>query len=231
MKVLPDLYQKRALSIDFGRQLVLFGAGNIAHKTLRFLDTEVRLIFDNGGTLWGEFQEGIKICKPDITNYDRSKNYIIICSTSFDEISEQLISYGLEPRTDFCVSPVLNDLKILSDIQSISKSLLITSGNPSTILGKSHGGLYQLDVRGGEWNVKQILSGSCHGIIKKDDFSTWLRMSLALFGWTRNTLFAPNTQYHVVAAHMDWRGLSILNAFIWPALTLIRFWSFHQILN
>ena len=98
------------------------------------------------------------------------KNYIIICSTSFDEISEQLISYGLEPRTDFCVSPVLNDLKILSDIQSISKSLLITSGNPSTILGKSHGGLYQLDVRGGEWNVKQILSGSCHGIIKKDDF-------------------------------------------------------------
>ena len=153
-----------------GRQLVLFGAGNIAHKTLRFLDTEVRLIFDNGGTLWGEFQEGIKICKPDIKNYDRSKNYIIICSTSFDEISEQLISYGLEPRTDFCVSPVLNDLKILSDIQSISKSLLITSGNPSTILGKSHGGLYQLDVRGGEWNVKQILSGSCHGIIKKDDF-------------------------------------------------------------
>ena len=63
-----ELYQS-----ILGRQLVLFGAGNIAHKTLRFLDTEVRLIFDNGGTLWGEFQEGIKICKPDIKNYDRSK--------------------------------------------------------------------------------------------------------------------------------------------------------------
>ena len=64
MKVLPDLYQKTALSIDFGRQLVLFGAGNVAHKTLRFLDTEeLELIFDNGGTLWGEFQGGIKICQ------------------------------------------------------------------------------------------------------------------------------------------------------------------------
>ena len=43
-----ELYQS-----ILGRQLVLFGAGNIAHKTLRFLDIAVSLIFDNGGTTLG----------------------------------------------------------------------------------------------------------------------------------------------------------------------------------
>ena len=43
------------------------------------------------------------------------------------------MSYGLKPRTDFCVSPVLNDLKILSDIQSISKFALLAVTPPPSL--------------------------------------------------------------------------------------------------
>ncbi|GAG31796.1 unnamed protein product, partial [marine sediment metagenome] len=80
-----------------GRNIVLFGAGNIARKTLRKLDQRPRFIVDNSPNLWGTRQYGLEVKSPEPLR--ASGVFVIICTTSFDDVSEQLVGMGLEPGT------------------------------------------------------------------------------------------------------------------------------------
>lgn len=94
----------------------------------------------------------------------------MICTTSFREVSEQLVSFGLDPEQDFTVSPVLNDLRVVDEIQNIQKTLLVTSGAPSANIGFSECGVYRVDVKGLKWETSKMFPGSAHGIIEKDGY-------------------------------------------------------------
>ncbi len=98
-----------------GRPLILFGAGPIAEKSFRRLHKyELVNIVDNAQNLWGEFELGVEIINPHILK--NCKDYfVIICTTSFSEVAEQLEAYSLIPGEDFCVSPILNDLQIIEN--------------------------------------------------------------------------------------------------------------------
>jgi hypothetical protein len=169
MKSLPYSTFQEANRIKKSRNLALFGAGNIAQKTLRRLEEKPSFILDNSPNLWGEIQEGVKIVKPSVLSDSKDSPFIIICTTSFREVSEQLIDFGLQPEQDFIVSPILNDLRVVDEIQSVKVSMLVTSGAPSAKLGLSEGGVYRIDIDGADWNLTKVIDGSAHGIIRKDE--------------------------------------------------------------
>lgn len=169
MKSLPYTTFQELHKAERNRRLVLFGAGNICQKTLRRLNAKPTKIFDNSPNLWGEVQEDINIEKPCAASFVEENYYVVICTTSFREVSEQLVSFGLEPERDFAVSPVLNDLRVIDEIQHIEKTLIVTSGAPSANIGLSEGGVYRIDISGLSWEINKILPGSAHGIIQKDD--------------------------------------------------------------
>ena len=153
------------------RPVVIFGAGPIATKTVRILrEQQVFSIIDNASNLWGEFDLGVEITKPDsVRSIDNA--FIIICTTSFVEVSQQLIGYGLSLGDDFCVSPILNDLRIIDELESITKKMLFTNGSPVSRDSGHGGGIYELVVDGDEWSHRKVISGNCYGLIRfKDNY-------------------------------------------------------------
>ncbi|MBT7535704.1 MAG: DUF4915 domain-containing protein [Verrucomicrobia bacterium] len=148
-----------------GRPLALFGAGNIASKTRRKLkDVDMVAIFDNASDHWGEEELGVVISNPEDWADFPNRPYILITTTSVREVSEQLISMGLSSGTDFAVSPVLNDLRIIDELESIERRLMFTSGSPPVDASAHGGGVYEMEVQGDSWAHIKKISGNCYGI-------------------------------------------------------------------
>jgi len=152
-----------------GKKVVLFGAGPISEKTSRLLNgKKIDSIVDNASNLWKKIELGVEILPPDSIK-DKDNLFIVICTTSFSEVSDQLNNYGLTSGVDYCVSPILNDLRIIVELESISKKMLFTSGSPKAENPLYGGGIYELTVNGGEWQYKKAISGNCYGLIKFND--------------------------------------------------------------
>jgi len=146
------------------RPIILFGSGNIAFKTISNLPSgRVDFIVDNSKNLQGTSFEGFNVRNPSSI----SKKYlVIICSTAITEISKQLEEMGLEIGVDFVLSPVLNDLLAINELEQLQKEIFFTSGSPPN--GELGGGLYKCVVSGENLSVDKIYSGPCYGLIKKD---------------------------------------------------------------
>ena len=149
-----------------GRELVLFGAGLVSRKTIQLLSgRKIDSIVDNAPNIWGKFEHNLEILPPESIN-KKENLFIIICTTSFSEVSDQLKGYGFKQDIDYCVSPILNDLRIIDDLENISKTMLFTSGSPKDENPLYGGGVYELKVNGDKWLYKKIISGHCYGLIK-----------------------------------------------------------------
>jgi hypothetical protein len=108
----------------------------------------------------------LKVKNPKNVNNNNKKYFIIICTTSFSEVSEQLSKYGYKQTLDFAVSPILNDLRSIDDLEKLEKKLIFTSGSPKKKDDKSGGGVYLLELKGDTWKYSKKISGNCYGLIK-----------------------------------------------------------------
>lgn len=152
-----------------GRPVVLFGGGNIAAKTARKIGDVFPFIVDNNPNLWGTEQLGVQVREPKALAELGTKPFILICTTSFLEVSEQLAGMGFDPDTDFLVSPVLNDLRVIAELETHSVKLLFTSGLPPMDDPRWGGGIYELTLDGDSWNYRKVHSANCHGLMKFGD--------------------------------------------------------------
>ncbi|MDB2418979.1 TIGR03032 family protein [Amylibacter sp.] len=169
-----------------GRKLVLFGAGPIAEKTFRKLHNfELNCIVDNAENLWGKIELNSEIKDPSILK-NRADLFVVICTTSFSEVAEQLRSFNFEEIDDFCVSPLLNDLKIIEDLQSINRKILFSSGSPKQSDPSYGGGLYELKVSGDTWHHTKVFSGNCYGIEKFNGNFISVDQEIGIFEFNEN---------------------------------------------
>jgi len=148
------------------REIVLFGAGDGAHKTGRKIENRYSFIVDNNPNMWDTVEKDKDVFNPLKIKEKSDKYFIVICTTSFIEVSEQLESYGYKAEKDFIVSPILNDLRIISELENHSAKMLFTSGLPEKDDPQSGGGIYELILTGHNWEYKKIYSGICYGLIK-----------------------------------------------------------------
>ena len=150
------------------KSLVLFGAGIIAEKTARILsDKKISAIIDNASNLWGQKQLDATISKPEyLHSVEGGDSFVIICTTSFKEVAFQLEEMGLKPEEDFLVSPIINDLRIIDELETIKKRILFTSGSPKIDSTQYGGGIYELVVDGDQWEHRKVISGNCYGLIR-----------------------------------------------------------------
>ena len=104
-------------------RIVLFGSGNVAKKTVRKIGRDrIAFIADNSKNLQGEKYEGIDIKSP---NEIQKGDFVIINSTAILEISEQPRGIGLKENVDFTISPILNDLLAISDLEQIKQNFIL----------------------------------------------------------------------------------------------------------
>jgi len=152
------------------RKIILWGTGDIAHKTMRKLNTSPTVAVDNDTNVWGISFAGLSIHPPSkLADGSLLKPYVIICSTSYADISRQLDDIGFAPEIDYAVSPILNDLRILNEIEEYKTDLIFTSGAPPRDDPAIGGGIYLLEVDGNEWEHRKLFSGNSHGITRYED--------------------------------------------------------------
>lgn len=147
------------------QEFILFGAGNIATKTLRKIDAKkVSFIVDNSFNL-----QGTNFADLDVKNPDEIKKgaFIIICSTAIADISSQLESKGLVPNVDFVISPILNDLLAIDELEHLNTTFYFTSGTVPT--EKYGGGLYRIDICEEQIQVERIYAGPCYGAVRNGE--------------------------------------------------------------
>ncbi len=171
-----------------GRSIIFFGAGNITEKTYRILiGKKVIGIVDNAKNLWGERQLEVTIHSPEFLETEEGKNsFIIICTTSFEEVSMQLEGLSFKPNLDFCVSPILNDLRIIDELETIEKKMLFSSGSPKQDSDSYGGGIYEMEVDGDSWKHKKVISGNCYGLIRFGDNFISVDQELGIFEFDNN---------------------------------------------
>ena len=168
------------------RPLALFGGSEIAAKTRRKLGTQPAYIFDNSPNMWGHEEDGVVIQKPDVIATLQEVPFIVICTTSFAAVTEQLESIGLKPDVDFLVSPVLNDLRVITEMDSLHTSFLLSSGAPPNEDPATGGGIYEVTVSGVKHSYEKVHSGSCHSIIYVGDVIYTVDDSLGIIEFDDN---------------------------------------------
>ena len=117
-------YKEDIFKLVKGRSIVLFGSGNVAQKTKSLVDNYVKFIADNTKNLWGTTYKNVKIQNPNKLKKNKKKYFVIICTTSFEEVSSQLKNFGYEDEQDFILSPILNDLRIIEEFSNLNKDLI-----------------------------------------------------------------------------------------------------------
>ena len=150
--------------IPKNKNICLFGSGIIAKKTIDyFSNVKFKKIYDNSKNLWSQNFKNIKIYNPSKI----SKNeFIIITSTSYTEIAKQLFKKNLSPIKDFVISPILNDIRAVSELENKKIDVLFTSGAPPNKNKNYGGGLYKLEINNFKWKCRKLISGNCYGILK-----------------------------------------------------------------
>lgn len=204
------------------KNLILFGAGNIAEKTRRKLpEAQLLMILDNASNLWGELELGVEVKSPEELKKIDIDIFIIIATTSFREVSEQLETAGLRKGKDFAVSPILNDLRIIDELESIERSMIFSSGSPVSDNPTYGGGIYEMNVSGSKWSHKKKISGNCYGVIKNNDKYVTVDADRGIFEFDREykivrskelprgirahgiSYHSGKSEFYVVCSYMD----------------------------
>ena len=171
-----------------GKSIVLFGVGAIAEKTSRILtDKKITAVIDNASNLWGQMDLGVEVLSPNYLKSPEGRDaFVIICTTSFVEVSNQITDLGFNAEEDFCVSPILNDLRIIDELETIQKRMLFTSGSPKDDNELFGGGVYELNVNGDTWEHKKVISGNCYGLIKYAENFISVDTEIGIFEFANN---------------------------------------------
>lgn len=145
-------------------EIIFFGSGNITKKTLRKIPIEkAKCVVDNSKNLQGQTFEGLPIQDP--STLKKGSILIVICSTAVTDIATQLTELGFEANIDFCISPLLNDLLAIKDLEEINTTFYFTSGTMISADKEHGGGLYKCTVDGLAVSLHKIYSGPCYGAI------------------------------------------------------------------
>ncbi len=146
------------------KKIAIFGAGNIADKTIRRLPIKPDVIFDNSENIQDSIVSELLVKAPDQSVNDY---FVIITTTSFREVSAQLSELGMG-QDQYIVSPILNDLRIIDELENVHCDLIVASGGaPATDdYMKSGGGVYHVSVMGGEVSIDKKFNGSFHSLIE-----------------------------------------------------------------
>lgn len=152
--------------------VVFFGATrDWAAKTLEQCDVNLVGIVDNhrhGMEMYGRVVD-----RPDELHNVRLQSdgyyYVVITAGSYESIIPQLLEMGYKPGENFCISPVLNNLRTISEIHSHEASLLVSCSDHRIYSGmrESTGGLYLFNTKD-PLIYRKVLNGTFHQMVKTE---------------------------------------------------------------
>ena len=96
------------------KKIILFGAGIVAEKTLKIINKQkIDYILDNSKNLSNSSFFGLNVYQPKKISLSYKDQIIIICSTSFEAIINQLKKIDRKNKFEIYINPIFSDLSIL----------------------------------------------------------------------------------------------------------------------
>ncbi len=150
------------------RMVVFFGRGNWVLKTASYLSDHHRFgyIVDNNKYEWGQVRElGLTVYSPDKLLSETRDVIVIITTSHFKEVYNQLQGMYLPPNVTYYVSPALKDYKAQVEIGEHQQIIYLTcSDAPNPGHPTSGGGLYSYNTENGY--LRKLFRGKTHGIVR-----------------------------------------------------------------
>ncbi|MBF0244379.1 MAG: hypothetical protein HQL31_03805 [Planctomycetes bacterium] len=163
----PWLSTDEFLTYATGRELIFWGCFDNFEKTMELGELKPCFLVDSSQNVQGrKAHHGFDVLDPSVLE-DREKHanrYIVITTTAIYEVMDILIAYGYEPGRDFCVSPILGPLRVISEIFHLKTRLLISCSDMARPRSPRGGGIYLLDTSDG--NLERKLSGITRGFLR-----------------------------------------------------------------
>jgi hypothetical protein len=159
------------------KRVIFWGCFDFFEKTIAVLDLNIDFIVDINPHLHGEkAHHGFDVRPPSYLWElgGKADYFVIISSSAFYEIIEQLDEHGFKPGSEYAVTPVLKNFKVLEDILGHQATLILSSSDAPRH-DRLGGGLFLLDTRTGEFEKK--ISGVTRG-----------------FAWHNDTCFVVDAQ-------------------------------------
>ncbi|HEU5140604.1 MAG TPA: DUF4915 domain-containing protein [Bacillales bacterium] len=152
------------------KEVLLFGAGvELVEKTISKIPKQPLCILDNSKNMQNSTVNGVEVVPPN-EGVQFSRNFIILITTTlYQSVSQQLSEMGLTKGVDFFCSPVLYSEKKAHDIKSHDQTLLFScSDAPEDHSSDCGGGLYTFDIK--TRKLEKHFSGRLRQIAKTNDF-------------------------------------------------------------
>lgn len=150
--------------IQARRDVVFFGRGEWMGKSLPYLAKPAAYVVDNNKYEQGQEEDGLKIFSPERLKEENPDSiFVIITTTSFAAVGQQLQGYGLLPGIHYCVSPSLKNFQVSSRIHNHEQIVHFTCSDQA----HQGGGLYSYDIQ--TFQKTQLMEGMCHGIVQSGD--------------------------------------------------------------
>jgi len=146
------------------RQVIFWGRGEWVEKTLPYASINAVFIVDRNKNEQGTVEHGLQVYSQERLKSlvdEKDKYYVVITTTDFYNVSDELNSYGFIAGKDYCVTPALINNRILSDIRSYSSQIVLSSSDPYMDSPEKGGGIYIYDTKSNTYEKK--ISGVTQG--------------------------------------------------------------------
>ena len=194
-----------------GRKVVFWGkSDHRIDKANKYLTGEIAYIVDSNPVVQNLVNN---IYLPEVLLAEKlDEVFVIITTSGFTDVVDQLEAYGFVAGKHFCVSPTLRDFEVLLRIKDHLQIIYFTSPDSSNY----RGGLYQLSLPSGK--TEKILDGQCHGVIEGrdyiylvDDSAGGVRVLDRMFNTVRTIQLPEDARPHGIA--YSWKRDQIAVAF------------------
>jgi hypothetical protein len=188
-----------------GKKLVFFGRGEWMEKTIPYLAASAAYVVDNNPYEQGQQEAGLTIFAPDkLREEEPDSVFIIIATSGFLDVIQQLQQYGFRPGTHYCVSPSLKNFHVVSRIDGHRQVVHFTCSDRRDENNPHRGGgLYSYDLQ--TRAKEKLIDGMCHGaVVSKDrvflvDDTVGLRIMSTTLSTLRTIELPPKSRPHGIA--------------------------------
>ncbi len=145
------------------RRIIFWGCFDYFEKTMVGRKFNIEYLVDISKSTQGEKAHyGYDVRPPSVLKNIKNKKdyYIIVTSSAFYEIIDELVGWGFFPGEDFCITPVLQRFKFIDDIRNYSPQILFSSSDSVKKMPDGGGGLYLFDGK------RQMLEKKVSGITR-----------------------------------------------------------------
>ncbi len=153
-----------------GKKVIFWGCYDWFERTSKVYKFNIDYIVDSSKNQQGpSAHHGYDVKEPIRLKHIKHKNkfYIIITTTAFYETIERLIRYGFKPGLHFCVTPLLNNFKVIDDMLSHKQKVILSSSDTAKRSDTEGGGLYIYHVP--SCKIEKKISGVTRGFDRYKD--------------------------------------------------------------